>query len=96
MLTILHASDRDSLARLLREEVLDVGHIHRLPDSDGLEAHLYSTQAQIRRLKKKGWKLEVRENLSERGRERQQEVGKGDRFKGGKVAPKGLGKKNKE
>jgi hypothetical protein len=43
--------------------------------------------------KKERRKIEVHENLSKIGRLRQKEVGKGDRFKGGKIPPKGLGKK---
>lgn len=93
-LTVLYASDRESLARLLRKEVLDVGAMHTRPDTKEIEVHLCADEKQIRKLKKDGWKLDVRENLSEVGRKRQKEVGKGDRFEGGKIPPKGLGKKN--
>lgn len=92
-LVVLYAPDRESFARLLRQEVLDVGPVHTRPDTKEIEVHLYAGEEQIKKLKKDGWKLDVRENLSEVGRKRQKEVGKGDRFKGGKVPPKGLGKK---
>lgn len=95
-LTVLYAADRASLSRLLREEVLDVGPTYMKPDSKEVEAHLYVNEEEIKKLKKQGWKLDVRENLSEVGRKRQKEVGKGDRFKGGKIPPKGLGKKVKQ
>lgn len=92
-LTVLYAPDRDSLARLLQEETLDVGPMHGRPDSKEMEVHLYANKEQIEKLKKDGWKLDVQNNLSEVGRKRQREVGKGDRFKSGNIAPKGLGKK---
>jgi hypothetical protein len=92
-LTVLYAPDRDSLAGLLRKELLDVGPMLRKPDAKEVEVHLYADEEQIKRLREYGWRLEVRENLSEVGRKRQKEVGKGDRFKGGKIPPKGLGKK---
>ncbi|MEH6471239.1 MAG: hypothetical protein V7752_08315 [Halopseudomonas sp.] len=92
-LTVLYASDRDCLARLLRNEILDVGPIQSRADADEIEVHLYVDTSKIQLLKKAGWKLEVRENLSEIGRKRQKEVGKGDRFDGGRIIPTGLGKK---
>ncbi len=92
-LTVLYAPDRESLSHLLRNEILDVGPVRARPDSKEIEVHLYADEPQIRKLRKYGWKLDVRENLSEVGRKRQNEVGKGDRFEGGRIPPKGLGKK---
>lgn len=92
-LTVLYAPDRESLAQLMRKEILDIGPMHTQPDSKEIEVHLYADMKQIKKLKKDGWKLDVRKNLSEIGRKRQKEVGKGDRFEGGKIPPKGLGKK---
>lgn len=92
-LTVLYAPDRESLAQLFRKELLDAGPILRKPDAKEIEVHLYADEKQIKRLREYGWRLEVRENLSEIGRKRQKEVGKGDRFEGGKIPPKGLGKK---
>lgn len=92
-LTILYAPDREAFAQLLGKEVLDVGPMHTRPDSKELEIHLYANDETIKKLTKSGWDLDVRENLSVIGRKRQKEVGKGDRFKGGKVPPRGLGKK---
>ena len=92
-LTVLHAPDRESFARLLRKETLDVGPLYTEPDTEGIVVHLYANEEQIETLKKDGWKLEVRENLSEIGRKRQEEVAQGDRFQGGQIPPQGLGKK---
>jgi len=92
-LTVLYAPDQESLAHLLRKELLDVGPMYTRPDSKEIEVHLYATEKQIKKLQKNDWKLDVRDNLSDVGRKRQEEVGKGDRFEGGKIPPKGLGKK---
>ena len=94
--TVLHAPDRESLSRLLRKEILDVGPMRTQPDSKEVEVDIYADKEHIKKLKEYGWKLDVRENLSEVGRKRQKEVGKGDRFKGGKIPPKGLGKKTRK
>jgi hypothetical protein len=91
----LRAPDRAALATVVRELGLDVDHQHpneeRSARDVGITAFL--TQRQIDELKARGWELRVEENLSEIGRERQKEVGKGDRFEGGRVPPKGLGGK---
>lgn len=89
---LLSAPDRESLAKLVRQRGLDIDHSHPRKGKEA-EIQAYLTQSQIDELKKEGWKLKVEQNLSEIGRQRQKEVGKGDRFKGGKIAPKGLGKK---
>ena len=91
---VLHAANHASVAELLRKGPFDVGPM-RQRDKD-LEVTLFAGREQIERLKREGWKLEVHENLSEIGRRRQKEVGKGDRFQGGKIPPKGLGKKIRE
>jgi hypothetical protein len=97
-LVILYAPDRESLARLLRTQTLDVGPMHPQPDSEQIEVHIYADEEQIKELEEECWKLDVRDNLSEAGRERQQEVGEGDRFivRSQLVPPKGLGKKIRE
>jgi hypothetical protein len=40
--------------------------------------------------------LEVGENAAELAKQRMEEVGRGDRFEGGRVAPRGLGRKGSE
>jgi hypothetical protein len=92
-LTVLYVPDSGCLSHLLRSEVLDVGPIQRQADSEEVEVHIYADKDQIKALKKYGWTIDIRENLSEIGRKRQKEVGKGDRFQGGKIAPTGLGQK---
>jgi hypothetical protein len=91
---VVHLPDRASLAELRRHKRLDVGHIHPMK-GEHVEVALFATKQQIADLREAGWKLDVGENLSAIGRERQKEVGKGDRYKGGKKTPKGLGTKTR-
>jgi hypothetical protein len=87
---------RETLARLLQTFELDVGcrHPHVEPNPDGTATLVvYATEERIREIQAAGYKVETGENVSAVGRERQAEVAKGDRFEGGRVAPRGLGKK---
>lgn len=87
---------RETLARLLQTFELDVGcrHPHVEPNPDRTATLLvYATMERIREIQAAGYQVEVGENVSAVGRERQAEVPKGDRFEGGRVAPRGLGDK---
>ena len=90
---VLSAPSREAVAELLRKMKLDVGSMRARRGAKEVEVLLFVTQEQAEEIRRLGWKLEVYENLSEIGRSRQQEVGKGDRFEGGKIPPRGLGKK---
>ena len=92
---VLQAPDHQRLAELVRRHQFDLGPVRRQPDRPELEADLFLTREQIAELERSQWRVAVRENLSEVGRARQKEVGKGDRFEGGKIAPKGLGRKTR-
>lgn len=91
----LRAPGRDSLGKLLQNGALDFGPIQSLPSGEVI-IDLFLNHDQIDQLEKTGWKLQVFENMSAAGRDRQMEVGAGDRFQGGKTPPKGLGKKTNE
>jgi len=93
---VLTVPNRRAAAELAAKHTLDLGPLHLRPETGELEIHLYAPQRQIEELRAEGWKPEVRENMSEEGRLRQQEVARGDRFEGGKKPPRGLGKKVKE
>lgn len=87
---------RESLPRLLATFELDIGcrHAHVDPNPDGSGVLLaYATDEQIRRIEAAGWTVSRGENVSAQGRERQAEVGRGDRFEDGRVAPRGFGLK---
>jgi hypothetical protein len=95
-LTLLRTAgknDKDALARFLQQESMEPGRAQ--PDAKGAGAsfHVFATDAQIEKMRAAGWQPEVKENLSETGRLRQREVALGDRFKGGRMPPLGLGKK---
>lgn len=88
---------RETLTRLMQTFELDVGCRHpQVEANPDRTATLlaYATKDRIRELQEAGYKVEIGENVSELGRQRQKEVGQGDRFEGGRVAPRGLGKKS--
>ena len=86
---------RDTASDLVRRGDFDFGdrpHFNRLDDEvatiDGL-----ATQATMDDLRAGDYDFEVIENVSEVGRERAPEIGVGDRYDGGRVVPRGLGRK---
>jgi len=93
---VLIAPSRRAFAGLMQKHDLDLGPLNPQRDSQALEVHFFAPQEQIEALRELGWPLEVRENMSAEGRQRQQEVGRGDRFEAGKKPPQGLGKKIRE
>lgn len=54
---------------------------------------LFLTRDQIEGLRGEGYEVEIASNQSARQRERLGEVEQGDRFEGGRIPPKGLGRK---
>lgn len=87
---------RETIAKVLREFELDVGcrHAHVEPNPDRTATLLaYASEDRVRELQTAGYKVEKGENVSAVGRRRQEEVGQGDRFEGGRRAPTGLGEK---
>jgi hypothetical protein len=57
---------------------------------------VFVPEALLARVRERGLKVQVLYDASARGRERQKEVGKGNRFEGKNRVPKGLGVKTKE
>ena len=86
---------REMLAKVLQEARLDFGcRPHAKLNLDGSATlEVYATEARIAELQAAGYQVERRENVSALGRERRSEIGKGDRFEGGRIAPRGLGEK---
>lgn len=87
---------RETLAKVLREFELDVGcrhpHVEANPDRSATLL-AFATDERLRELQAAGYRIEKGENVSALGRQRQAEVGRGDRFEGGRRAPSGLGVK---
>jgi FMN phosphatase YigB (HAD superfamily) len=79
---------------LVRRGDFDFGdHPHLTPNPDGSSSlNLFVPKTQIEALEREGYEVEVVSNQSARARERLAEVGQGDRFEGGKVAPRGIGR----
>jgi hypothetical protein len=86
---------REALVKILQEFELDVGcRPHPKMNLDGTATLLvFASDERIAELRAAGYGVERGENVAAIGRERQADVGKGDRFEGGRVAPRGLGKK---
>lgn len=85
----------ESLVELLGRVDLDVGDrplVEAGPEGTGTLL-AFAPAGQIAELESSGYRVETVANLSELGRSRQAEVGQGDRFEGGRVAPRGLGAK---
>jgi hypothetical protein len=87
---------RQQAAELLARDDLDFGcrpHLHPNPDGTAT-LDVLALRSTIDELRRAGHRLEVGENVSAAGRARQREVGEGDRFEGGRLPPRGLGRKS--
>jgi len=85
----------ETVTELLRVFDLDVGdrpHVEPTAERRGM-LYAFAPQEQVREIEAAGYTIEVGENVSETGRQRMAEVLEGDRFKGGLVPPRGLGRK---
>jgi hypothetical protein len=85
----------ETVTELLRRFDLDVGdRPHVEPTAEGRGTlYAFAPQEQIREIEAAGYTIEVGENVSETGRQRMAEVSEGDRFEGGRIQPRGLGRK---
>lgn len=91
----LKGPKRETLAEWVRQFQLDIwgaGGPRTLPDGT-LSMEAYVPEKVLDKLKKAGAVFDVIEDATKVGKERQKEVGRGDRFEGGKIAPRGLGRK---
>lgn len=90
----LKTPNRETLTKLVKEFRLDIGGggPRRLPDGT-LSVEAYTPEEVLDRLKKAGAIFEIIGDATKAGKERQKEVGRGNRFEGGKMVPRGLGKK---
>jgi hypothetical protein len=57
-----------------------------------MRLHAYATGEVIEILRKRGTKVEVLADALAEGKRLQKLVGKGDRFQGGRIGPRGVGK----
>ena len=74
--------DREAMLDLVRKHNLQVfDHGNRYSDSEGYTVGALAEPADIQVLEKAGYEIERHEDVDKQGKERQQEVGKGDRYK---------------
>jgi len=86
---------RDQARALLERGTYDFGdHPHITPNADGTGGlDLFVTRAQAAELEAEGVGVAFGHNQSARARARIAELGEGDRYEGGRVIPRGLGRK---
>jgi len=89
------AKSRAHGLRVAKEYKLDVIDAD-VDEKEQVTLVVLATKAQIERLQSAGLPVEIGENASAVGRVRQAEVPPGDRFDGGRIPPKGLGRKIRE
>ena len=87
--TVVRFESRDAARKLARAGLDQVE--TQFDDEGGVRLVFLLTRSQISELEKQDLRVEVGENVSEIGRERQKEVAEGDRFDGGQTPPRGRG-----
>jgi hypothetical protein len=76
------SKDPEAMLDLVRKHRLKVfDHGNRYSDADGYTVGGIAEPATIEKLKAAGYHVEQHEDVDRRGKERQKEVGKGDRYK---------------
>ena len=74
--------DREAMLDLVRKHKIQVfDHGNRYTDSVGYSVGAMAEPADIQALEKAGYQIQRHEDLDEQGKARQQEVGRGDRYK---------------
>ena len=86
---------REQAVELIGRGEFDYGdRPHWTEGADGAgRLDLFVSRAQLEQLEREGFRVDIDSNQSGRARERLSEVGEGDRFEGGRVPPRGLGRK---
>ncbi len=91
---LIRAESADRLREILRTESLDLncGGPKRLPSGEW-EVEAYAPKGAEQRLRAAGATVEVDARMEKRAESRRAEVGTGDRFQGGRIPPRGTGRK---
>jgi hypothetical protein len=85
---------QQEIRALLSEMPLSIESSKR--EGDNVTVEVFVPEAQVGKIERDKLKVQVMFDASARGKERQKEVGKGNRFEGANRLPKGLGVKTKE
>ena len=76
------SKDRQAMLDLVRKHKIDVSdHGIRHTESEGYSVGAIAEPATIQMLENAGYQVQRHEDVDEQGRARQQEVGRGDRYK---------------
>jgi hypothetical protein len=91
---VITVDSREALRELIRQEDLDLdcGGVRQTADGE-LTIEAYAPEAVAARLTSAGYRVAVDQAFASRSAQRQVEVGTGDRFAVGQIAPQGLGRK---
>jgi hypothetical protein len=91
---MIHATDKKTLTETLREYHLDIGCAGLRREEDGtIVVESYLPAEKVDELHKPGIKVQVLEDASQSGRERQKEVTTQNKFLRSTEIPHGFGKK---
>ena len=78
----ISGKDREAMLDLVRKHKLQVfDHGSRYSDSEGYSVGALAEPAEINALEKAGYQIRRHEDVDEQGKARQQEVGRGDRYR---------------
>lgn len=91
--TEITVTSREEVRALVRDRGLDLVQTEVLDAGKRFRLIFFLNQEEIEQLRADKFQPDVGENVSELGLKRQTEVAQGDRFDGGRIAPKGLGVK---
>jgi hypothetical protein len=79
---VITSKDKEAMLDLVRKHKVQVlDHGSRYSDATGYVAHAIAEPAEIKELKKAGYAVQQLDDVDETGKARQQEVGRGDRYK---------------
>ena len=91
---IIRSESRERLLELLRREELDLSCGGASQDSSGVWAiEAYVLPEVATRLRQLDYRIEIDQEFEQRMTQRRMDVGTGDRFEGGQIPPRGLGRK---
>lgn len=93
---LLTAKDRATMLALLRDQHPDVGGTPKISADGAVRLEAYVPEDRVDALERDGVGVQVLGDQSDATRQRQKEVGTGNRFKTGDPVPRGLGVKIKE
>jgi len=74
------SEDREAMLDLVRKHKVQVSDHGSRSTPTGYEVHAIAEAADIERLKKAGYRVQRHEDVDELGKQRQAEVGQGDRY----------------